>query len=304
VTAAQPPAITAVIVLYQRPPAKSEAFASLSDLISCDPALGAAFRIVLYDNSPFAQQLPNKSIPVEYVHDAANGGLVAAYHYALTQALRTGSEWLLLLDQDTTLTAEYVAEMFKVIHTQSDGSTIAAAVPILVDDRVVSPEADFFYHLRHQFPFRRLFPVSREASGVQAYPVNAYNSGAVLKVSALQKIGGFPSSFRLDYLDHALFCELQQHGYSIFVLPAVLQHKLAHRDLNQVSPARHTSVLQSQSLFVFRYGNRLDHLLYRLWLLRQSRHYRKLCRDPRVWKEMFWQALGKWAFPPETQAGR
>jgi GT2 family glycosyltransferase len=294
--------ITAVIVLYERAPEESEALASFQRILAADPAIEARFRIILYDNSPAAHAVSAVSA-LSYVHDAANGGLAAAYNHGLDQASAKNSEWLLLLDQDTTLTFEYVENLLGEIDKYSSQINVAAIVPFIEQNgRIHSPEADFFYHLRHQFPHARLYPLSRDASGIQSEPLNAYNSGAAIRVSALRQIGGFPSDFRLDYLDHAVFRELHQLGFSFCVLNAALQQKLSHDDLNTVSMSRHTSVLKSQSLFVARYGTWLDRQLYRLWLLRKSRYYRSVCEDRRVWRGMVRQALGKWSFPPQARA--
>ena len=49
--------------------------------------------------------------PIHYVHDPSNGGLASAYNYALARAESEEREWLLLLDQDTSLTAEFISEL-------------------------------------------------------------------------------------------------------------------------------------------------------------------------------------------------
>ena len=292
----RPGFITAVIVLYERTPLDSEAFLSLQAILLAQPEFKACFRIILYDNSPVAWTPVDLSgLQPEYVHDATNRGLATAYNHALKKAVLHDSEWLLLLDQDTTLTQEYVSEL--VVKTQECSTLpqVCAVVPLLeLQGRIYSPEADFFYHVRHQFPHTRYYPVSRETSGIQHRSLSAYNSGAAIRVSALEQLNGFPVDFRIDFLDHAVFRELHQQGFSLYVLKTVLQQKLAHIDLNAVSLQRHTSVLQSQTLFVARYGNKMDRLLFRLWLLRKSREYRELCHDPRVWRGMARQALGKW----------
>ena len=265
------------------------------------PHFHARFRIVLYDNSA-EPHIPaeGSGLALSYQHDPQNGGLATAYNYALMEARLNQSEWLLLLDQDTTLTEEYVSELLAKTAECAGHASICAVVPILeLNGRIYSPEADFFYHVRHQFPHSRYYPVARDTRGVQTRALSAYNSGAALRLTALQQIGGFPTDFRIDFLDHAVFQEFHRRGFSIYVLSTVLQQKLALIDLNAVSLQRHTSVLQSQTLFVARYGTWLDRLLYRLWLLRKSREYRAICRDARVWREMARQALGKWKFPSQ-----
>jgi glycosyltransferase involved in cell wall biosynthesis len=300
---AQKPKITAVIVLYKRQADQSEAFLSLREMLSQTSALraGREIDLLLYDNSPSAPaQGPGGGLG--YHHDPANGGLAAAYNYALNHARTVGSEWLLLLDQDTTLTQIYLDSLFDAIRLTAADPSIAAFVPLLeMHGRIYSPEATFFYHLRHQFPHPRDFPVQREVSGVQPARLNAYNSGAAVRVSALESIGGFPAAFHVDYLDHAIFHLLQQQRMKVYVLPAILRQQLSHIDLDAVPLTRHQSVLDSQTRFVARYGAFVDALLFRLWLLRKSRLYRRLCSDPRVWRGMVRRALLPW---PASLKGR
>ena len=291
--------VTAVIVLHERRCEESEALHSLEKILVADRSAALCIRVLLYDNSTQQQACPvSAAAAIEYVHDAVNGGLAAAYTYGLKRAQAARSEWLLLLDQDTTLTPAYVTEMLAAIDEAKADDTIAAFVPILeMDGTIYSPERDFFYHLRHQFPWAKNYPLPRNSAGVQSYPLNAYNSGVALRVRTLHEMGGFPAGFRVDYLDHSVFRVLQQGGYSVAVLPCILQQKLSHNDLNQVSLARHRSVMHAQCLFVSRYGTLLDRLLFRIWLLRKARHYRLLTKDNRVWKGMVLQALGPWQRP-------
>ncbi len=287
-------AITVVIVLYEKAARASEAFSSLRSILDDRPRWGKQFEILLYDNSPMPPADTDDWLDAKYVHDASNGGLSAAYNHALRLAKTNASEWLLLLDQDTTLTDEYVQALLAAADAEQSHLDIGAIVPLLeLDKTIYSPEENFFYHLRHQFPEMRYYRASPDMQGLQTRPLNAYNSGALMRVSALEAIDGFPADFRVDYLDHAVFHRFHRAGYSLYVLNVKLQQKLSHMDLDSVSLARHTSVLQAQTLFVRRYGTLLDGLLFRIWLVRKSRQYRALCSNPEVWKGMVRQAVGR-----------
>lgn len=293
-TAEKPRPITAVIVLYEKAAEASEAFTSLCRILEERPAWHEAFSVVLYDNSPLPATDAGTLSGARYVHDPANGGLSAAYNYAWHQAKADTSEWLLLLDQDTTLTAEYVQALLEASGSHAKNPKVGAIVPLLeLDNTIYSPEENFFYHLRHQFPDMRYYRATSDMQGLQTRPLNAYNSGALLRTSAIETIGGFPADFRVDYLDHAVFHLLHRAGFMMLVLNVKLQQKLSHIDLDSVSLARHTSVLQAQALFVSRSGTLLDSLLFRVWLLRKSRQYRALCSNPAVWKGMVREAVGQ-----------
>ena len=190
----QQPAITAVVVLYERPPAESESLSSFIHILQQDAALAAKFRIIVYDNSsaPHAGSLP-QPCPIEYLYASQNGGLAPAYNYALRSAQEAHSTWLLLLDQDTTLTPEYVTELVSWTQSLACREDVAAIVPKLEARGIIySPVSDFLYQMRHQFSRRH--HVERGESGVHARRLTAYNSGAAIRVNVLRAIGGFPPS--------------------------------------------------------------------------------------------------------------
>ncbi len=252
--------------------------------------MASHFSLVVYDNSPESHVISD-DFPLDYVHDRANGGLAAGYNYALARAEEAGYGWLLLLDQDTTLTHDFFAELIACVSGLQTTDNVAAIVPkLMVRGTILSPAEHFIDFIRHQF---RNFvqTLGHDAVGVQRGRISAYNSGSTLSVPALRSIGGFPKEFWLDYLDHAVFHAFSASGRRVYVLRAVLEHDLAESDLNSRPLWRFRNALKAQSLFVKRAGNLSDRLLYRLWLLRSVRRLRADCHDKRIWKETALQAL-------------
>lgn len=282
--------ILAVAALYKQSPRESNALSSFSGILRDDPELASHFSLVVYDNSPDGLRAPDE-FPLDYVHDPANGGLAAAYNYALARAEEGGYEWLLLLDQDTTLTKEFFTELIACVRALRAEDNVAAIVPKLaVRGTILSPAEHFIDFIRHQFR-NSVHTLGCEDVGIQPSRLSAYNSGSTMNVRMLRSIGGFPGEFWLDYLDHAVFHALSAKGYRVYVLHAVLQHELAESDLNERPIWRFRNVLKAQFLFVKRAGSFRDRLLYRLWLLRSLRRLRADCTDQRIWKETARQAL-------------
>jgi GT2 family glycosyltransferase len=281
--------ILAVAALYKQSPSESRALSSYIANMQANEELASHFSLVVYDNSPEAQQFRG-DFAFEYEHDPSNGGLVAAYEYALARAEKRGCEWLLLLDQDTILTAEFFFELTACISSLTIEDNVAAIVPKLMAQGIVqSPEEHFIDYIRHQF--RLPIDTPSQVVGVQSDRINAYNSGSTLRVSVLRSMGGFPKEFWLDYLDHAIFHALFSAGFRVYVLRTVLKHDLAGGELNTLPIWRFRNMLKAQTLFVKRVGNLGDRLLYRFWLLRSLRRLRADCHDKRIWKETALQAL-------------
>lgn len=98
--------ILAVIVLHKMPAEQSPSFSSLQGLSARNRKVSATIDVVVCDNTPYDQPRP----PVFqglYISDKTNPGLAKCYNLALRIADEREIPWLLLLDQDTTLTREY-----------------------------------------------------------------------------------------------------------------------------------------------------------------------------------------------------
>ena len=284
--------ILAVIVLYQRDPAQSQSVSSLCHILNENAELAKQFSLVLYDNSPQPQSHALTAVcPIHYVHDSANGGLASAYNFALVRAESEQRTWLLLLDQDTTLTRDFLFELVETAKTLPLSSPVAAILPKLTVNGVVhSPAIPFLQQIRRQF-LPHTPPIGRDVVGVLQQRMCSYNSGSTLRVSALRAVGGFPAEYWLDFLDHAVFQALFIAGYRVYLMLATLVHDASYTDMSSVPLWRSYNVLAAQMLYVKQNGNFLDRLLYRIWLLRLSKKLRRSCPDPRVWKEAVREAL-------------
>jgi GT2 family glycosyltransferase len=281
--------IFAVMVLYKRSLEESDTFSTLRSLLQKRPDLAGAISLLLYDNSPVAQEVPALPIPTQYISNPANPGLVAAYSAGLQLAGQETADWLLLLDQDTTLTEEYLEEISSgAVHLLSDRK-IVAIVPKLSDKGVLcSPLYPPTYG-----PAR---VIDRATSGDFSQSLHVFNSGALLRVSSLKAIGGFPEDFPLDYLDHATFAALQDRGGRLHILNAVLEHELSSNMEGNRDPEfvqRQIGILDAEYRFYKQYGSAGDRFRRRLRLIRASLGRVLRGRD----KSQTWRML-KSAFRP------
>ena len=248
-----------VVVVYQQDPAVARTLTSLQRALS-DPGLASAFSVFIYDNSPAPQSAPaGLPVPVEYRHDASNPGLAAAYNAALARATEQGIPWLVLLDDDTVLHATYLSELRSV----AEKDDIDAFVPrVFAGPRLLSP---------HRVQSARLAPVSESVHGVARFEVNAINSGSAVRVTTLQRLGGFNTDFPLDFLDYWLFHALHRTGAKVWLGKERLEHDLSVLDYeHNVTFARYQSILTSESRFVACYKGFAENLAYRLRLLARA----------------------------------
>lgn len=237
--------ITMVVVIYKQVPEESKTFLTLKHMLFSKKAYWEDFELILYDNSLEKNDISlinYEGINISYFHDPRNLGIANAYNFALSQAKKNGSKWLLLLDHDTEITNEYVDKIFNLSKMPSD---VVAIVPkINCENTMISPV--FSHSLR---------PLAgeRPASGIQKNPVMAINSGALIQVDFLSKINGFNQNFPLDYLDHWLFNEIYEKGFKVWLLDVILEHELSVMDYSRISLNRYKSILDSEMNFYKNY---------------------------------------------------
>ncbi len=186
-----------------------------------------------------------------YIHDNSkhNIYLAGAYNMGLTYAISHGYEWIVLLDEDTTITAAYITALkAAVIQKNFD-----VCVPTLVDNsgKVLSP------------------------STLYGIPV-AMNSCLAIRCRTVQEMGGFNTNYPLDFLDNWLCHKLYQANISLQKLPVEIVHNLSvNNPKHYISRSRYLSLLEGERNYAREFGyvwRYKLHLVGRLvkWLL--TRH--------------------------------
>jgi GT2 family glycosyltransferase len=258
-----------IVVLYQRALCASPTCLSLSN----QSFLGPGDTFIVYDNSPHSNLGP---IPTgwEVVTDSSNGGLLAAYSYAVSRAEAAGCAWVLLLDQDTDLPPDFLLAAHKMVAQLRDQADVVAIVPVVkAGKRQLSP---MIPRLGRESPF-----VPREV--VEKRWLMAINSGTCLRVDFIESIGGFSEAFWLDYLDHWLFKMIHNRRKSVYVSSMVLQHELSVANMNKgLSAQRYRNVLRAERQFTNGYLPPLWRLVLVPRLLLRALKHLVMTRDKRL----------------------
>jgi GT2 family glycosyltransferase len=233
--------IFAVIVLYKQRPSASMTVATLARALeNADVDCG----VLVYDNSaePGAAA---ETMPLRFRYQAAamNRGLLGAYEAALDRVRAEGYDWLLTLDQDTALPEDFFSAIEPGLRAAEENPRIGVIVPHLAEgERLLSPAFVGLCRTR---------PMPASFAGVPAREPRAFNSAALLRVEALDAIGGFDPCFWLDHLDSWLHHQLYVHGWRMYVLDSVhLEHHfslLNYRD--RVSLAHLRNFLAAESAY-------------------------------------------------------
>ncbi|MDX2022363.1 MAG: hypothetical protein SF187_19160 [Deltaproteobacteria bacterium] len=197
-------------------------------------------QLIVYDNSP--QPLPAGTVEAleHYHHDPLNGGLVSAYNFALGFCEERSIEWLLLLDQDSSIPQDYLLQFNKCLSSAT--SDCVAFVPkVRIKGRISSPKRFIFSRPR--------LNVAASSSGPVREEIVAINSGMFVRVGHLRQRGGYPKHYRLDAVDFWFCADAYASGKHLFILDVVVEHTLSIRDMASVSLERWESIASSDADF-------------------------------------------------------
>lgn len=239
-----------VLVLYKTGLSESRSYKSLSSIIP------QQINLFVFDNSPKtfkkSKISPNGNFKIEYTADVNNPGLSAAYNAALIRAILMNKKWLLLLDQDTLFTEEYIKDIYS-IDKDLLAPTVVAIIPKVnsIDNpyKIISPAKMYFGG--------KFKPINLE-SGVSFKPISAINSGTLINVDFLKSINGFKNNFQLDMLDHWYFREIYKANKQVYVLNSTIYQSLSVSGnfVDNISIERYKKMLHAEKMFVSLNGSR------------------------------------------------
>jgi GT2 family glycosyltransferase len=256
--------ILAIVVRYKMLLTESPAIQGLLQAFACHPGLHNSVSVLIWDNSPTPLNNPELISSFAYKHSQTNLGVSGAYNQAMKIAESMGCQWLLLLDQDTVITADFLPQMLKLGGRFLDKPEIAAVVPILIDDdRILSPR---------KVLFKKFKPLQQPFEGVYPGKVTAANSGTLVRIEALEQIGGFNEDFWLDFSDVVVFHLLHQHGKQVYIAGnLLLKHKISVLDFeNSLSPQRYSNFIAAEGAYWDAYGTVTEQAFHTLRIFERA----------------------------------
>lgn len=244
--------ILAAMVRYQTALAESPTIKGLGAAFQERPELANAYSVMIWDNSPVSLIDPQLPFPFLYRHSKANVGPSGAYNGAMKYAIDHDFSWMLLLDQDTAVTATFLETMLRHARDLLQQLEIAAIAPtVYVGKSVVSPREYRFNHHR-AYPDGEL--------GVAPGEPFAINSGCMIRPKSLERVGGYSTDFWLDYSDIYLFHQFHLHGMKTWcAADATLDHDMSIMDYDRLmTPWRYRNYSLAESAFNDLYKGRLE----------------------------------------------
>lgn len=165
------------------------------------------------------------------IENPVNLGLGAAFNQGLAKARELGYPWAITLDQDSRAADDLIREFIRGYSLVSEPERTAVLAP-LVHDLGTGEEATYIKRYGGVF-FRRRSCVDGVLEGITA----VISSGALLRLSAIDEVGGFNEGLFIDYVDTDFCLRLRKAGLEIAaVCDAHLHHRLGRREKRSIGP--------------------------------------------------------------------
>ena len=210
----------AVIILYNQNVGDC---ITLNSLNIAAKKINICIDIIVYDNSEFEETyqwlFENLSL-IKYKRDSNNSGVSVGYNFALNIANLSGYKYLLLLDQDTDFSLNFIEEAVEAIIKYPDINIFS---PVLTFNNIIySPCKYFLYRGWH---FKNM------SKGIKKIKhVNLLNSGLIINVKLLNNINGFNPKLKLYFSDFDFINRCKKFITQYYCLGTICYHQLGSAD--------------------------------------------------------------------------
>lgn len=239
--------VTAVLVVYEKNYSDSKSWDTLLSWLDasknkhCEGFVLDS--LIIYDNSrlPANSSAMAPKEQIKYFHNSKNGGTAAAYTYAVRFLEDTVNEWILLLDQDTTLPQDYLLKSSSVLHLVLQENVSSILPKVKHGKKMVSPA------LISKLGSIKPFLDDRRLGNKDV--VTAISSGSFINLNLFKKILPFPNGLWLDYVDHWMHLQFNKLGYYPIFVDCLIDHDLSVEDRGNLTPSRLDNIFMGEMIF-------------------------------------------------------
>ncbi len=219
----------AVVVLYKEEIINCTSLVSLQQSAA---AMNAVLDVLIYDNSPVAQEKAGNislfsTLNCIYFHDKSNPGVSKAYNYGASVADQLNKKFILLVDQDTKFPVESLTVYVDAINTHPKNHLFC---PILQTKRGIYSPTKYY--------FRRGKIWAKASPGIHSLKnKNILNSGLLINLQAYLSIKGYNEKIELYFSDFDFVNRFRKVQNEMVVINLTCFHSLSDIDNVDLSSA-------------------------------------------------------------------
>ena len=175
---------------------------------------------MIFDNTP-GRAAESKVLDqnIDYRSSGCNLGLPAAYNAAVRQGLVRGAEYIMLIDQDSSITHEYLEAAARAL-ARPLPEQVAWVPRIFANDRVISP-----YRVNALGLPKFGYDPNRPTAAY--FAINSYS---VISLCFLTQLGGFAEHYWLDGLDLWFYSYVAEAARTVGIMDVTVTHRLSLLD--------------------------------------------------------------------------
>lgn len=228
--------IAAAVVLYNP---EMRFFDNINEYLS------AVSKLYVIDNSDkYNAELIEKlkaDSKVKYLNNRGNKGIAFALNRAVKNATHDSYEWMLTMDQDSSIESSQIQQMKDYIEKNAD-------------EMLALVSANY-----EHFESR----VRKRSTGVSSHPL-AITSGTMMNISICNRNGGFENKLFIDQVDYDYSLRLFLKGYRLIRMDDIyFQHHEGDKErrngrvLWNYSPARYYYIARNNLYMKKKYGEKV-----------------------------------------------
>lgn len=209
--------LNALIVIYNKPCIESTTFKFISNY-------SKKINIIVFDNSTidYGNKEYCEANGISYYTVNKNIGLSRAYNFVLNKIKLDKSDYLLILDDDTTLNDVYIKEVLESINE----NTADILLPLVWSkDELISPS---------YISFNCRVKKIKDARVINEKNITAINSGMVIRTNIYNDIK-YNENLFLDYVDHDFMKKVRENNYKIKVLNSSIYQAFSRNEKQSLS---------------------------------------------------------------------
>jgi rhamnosyltransferase len=155
----------------------------------------------------------SERLGVHLILNSANEGLARAINQGAQWAASRGYQWILMLDQDTTVAPDMVESLGEIVRSDLDAQRLAV-VGSNFKDKVTG---------------RLSTTVARPGDPGATETVTAITSGSLVSLTVFQALGGLRDDFFIDCVDHEYCLRARAHGFRVMITSrALMEHPIGN----------------------------------------------------------------------------
>lgn len=174
--------------------------------------------VFIFDNTPqddvhhyntINTSVDDKRINLKYFTKKSNIGLAKAYNFLANEAINNGYEWVVLLDQDTTLPKNFYDS-----YVNTSEEILIQAPKVLSNGKMISPALYSNYRSKIiKDVINCTYPIAN---------ISCINSGLLINLDLYKMVGGYNEELFLDFCDHEFMLRVKQKYTKIRILEVFL----------------------------------------------------------------------------------